>query len=590
MWKTRGPKRLRQLPLMIRALPIAVAMITASALARADLQQPDRPADLILRGGHVKTSSGWVQALAVRRGVIVAVGDTKSVDPFHGPRTQIIELAGATVLPGLHDVHVHPMYAGIMERQCKIAQGSSLQETLKGVKDCASRAAPGDWVVGGQWDAPALGGVPNRSSLDAVSSDHPVYLEDTSGHSVWVNSRALDLAGITKATRDPAGGIIERDASGTPSGILRESATELVHQHIPKPSVAALRSALKGSLDTMLSFGITSYTEAAVGFVAGPEPELAAYTELADAGVIKQRAILCITWDPGNAESERAIALRNLYARTNVSPSCVKIFLDGVPTDSHTAAMLEPYADTVKDRSDQAARYGLLLVKPEVLNAAVTRFDAMGLTVKFHAAGDAAVREGLDAIAAARKANGFSGLMHNVGHCTFVAKDDLARARAIGATFEVSPYLWGPSPINDAITAAVGDALIQRVWPVREMLASGALVVPGSDWSVVPSVNPWFAVETLVTREVPGGGQKSFGKPEAISLPQALELFTINAAAQERMSNLLGRIEVGTLADVIVVDQDPYDSPITRIHDTHVRMSFIGGEKVFDAAATAARH
>ena len=122
------------------------------------------------------------------------------------------------------------------------------------------------------------------------------------------------------------------------------------------------------------------------------------------------------------------------------------------------------------------------------------------------------------------------------------------------------------------------------------MLASGALVVPGSDWSVVPSVNPWIAVETLVTREVPGGGQKSFGKPEAISLPQALELFTINAAAQERMSNLLGRIEVGTLADVIVVDQDPYDSPITRIHDTHVRMSFIGGEKVFDAAATAARH
>jgi predicted amidohydrolase YtcJ len=250
--------------------------------------------------------------------------------------------------------------------------------------------------------------------------------------------------------------------------------------------------------------------------------------------------------------------------------------------------MLEPYADTLKNRTDRAALYGLLLVKPDVLNAAVTRFDRMGLTVKFHAAGDAAVREGLDAIAAARKANGFSGLMHNVGHCTFVAKDDIARARAIGATFEVSPYLWGPSPINDAITAAVGAPLIQRVWPVREMLASGALVVPGSDWSVVPSVNPWIAVETLVTREVPGGGQMSFGKLEAISLPQALGLFTINAAKQEGVSNLIGRIDVGMLADVIVIDQNPYDASITHVHNTKVRMSFIGGKKVFDTAGSAA--
>jgi len=572
----------------IRTLAIAAAMSAWCPLSRAAPQQPDRPADIVLSGGHIRTSSGWAQALAVRRGVIVAVGDAKSVEPFRGPRTETIELSGATVLPGLHDVHVHPMYAGIVEQQCRIAQGSNLQETLKGVKDCADRLASGAWVVGGQWDAPALGGVPNRSMLDTVSSDRPVYLEDTSGHSVWVNSRALDLAGITKATRDPVGGIIERDASGTPTGILRESATELVHQQIPKPSVEALRAALKRSLDTMLSFGITSYTEAAVGFVAGPERELEAYTELADAEGIKQRAIVCITWEPGNAESERAIAQRNLYARTNVSPSCVKIFLDGVPTDSHTAAMLEPYADTLKNRNDRAALYGLLLVKPDVLNAAVTRFDRMGLTVKFHAAGDAAVREGLDAISAARKANGFSGLMHNVGHCTFVAKDDIARARAIGATFEVSPYLWGPSPINDAITAAVGDRLIQRVWPVREMVASGALVVPGSDWSVVPSVNPWIAVETLVTREVPGGSQKSFGKLEAISLPQALDLFTINAAQQEGVSNLIGRIEVGMLADVIVIDQNPYDASVTRVHDTKVRMSFIGGTKVFDTAGSAA--
>jgi len=215
----------------------------------------------------------------------------------------------------------------------------------------------------------------------------------------------------------------------------------------------------------------------------------------------------------------------------------------------------------------------------------VTRFDRMGLTVKFHAAGDGAVRAGLHAIEAARKANGFSAQMHNVGHCTFVAKDDIARARAIGATFAVSPYLWGPTPINDSIASAVGPEIIKRVWPVREMIDSGALVVAGSDWSVVPSVNPWIGIETLVTREVPGGSPTSFGKAEAITLDEAINLFTVNAAAQEGAGSRVGRIEVGMLADIIVVEQNPYDVPIARVHETKVDMTFIGGEKVFDVAA-----
>ncbi len=262
----------------------------------------------------------------------------------------------------------------------------------------------------------------------------------------------------------------------------------------------------------------------------------------------------------------------------------MKIFLDGVPTDSHTAAMLEPYKGTVAGRDDAASRRGVLSVPQAVLNEAVTRFDRMGLTVKFHAAGDAAVRAGFDAIAAARKHNGFGPQMHNVGHCTFVAKEDIARARGIGATFEVSPYLWGPTPINDSITAAVGPQIIKRVWPVREMLDSGALVVPGSDWSVVPSVNPWPAIETLVTREKPGGSAESFGKAEAVSLREALDMFTVNSAREEGTASTLGRLEPGMFADIIVVDQDPRSVPIRQVHATKVKMTFIAGEKVFDAA------
>ncbi|HTT42657.1 MAG TPA: amidohydrolase [Steroidobacteraceae bacterium] len=550
--------------------------------------EPELPPELIVSGGQVRTPGGWAQALAVRDGVLIAVGERAPIEALRGPGTHMLSLAGATVLPGLHDVHVHPMYAGIMAGRCRIAQGATLVQLQDGVRACAHQGSASDWIVGGQWDTPALGRAPDRSALDAVTQVRPVYLEDTSGHSAWVNTRALQIAGITRSSADPPGGIIERDAAGEPTGILRESATDLVRTHIPPPTVAMLRAALLSSLHTMLREGITSYTEAAVGFVAGPKRELAAYRELSRAGLIKPRARLCITWTPGDAESARAIALRNLNAGPRVSPDCVKIFLDGVPTDSHTAAMLAPYVASDGTRSDEAARTGLLLVKQDELDAAVTRFDRMGLTVKFHAAGDAAVRAGLNAIAAARRANGFSAQVHNVGHCTFVDPKDLGRARELGAAFEVSPYLWGPSPINDSIAAAVGPERIARVWPVREMLAAGALVVPGSDWSVVPSVSPWIGIETLVTRERPGGSSDSFGKGEAISVAEALELFTANAARQEHAANRVGRLEAGMLADFIVIDRDPYAIAPTELHATQVRMTFINGEKVYERDPGAA--
>ncbi len=565
-------------------LPLAFA-IAAIGPTPADVVAQSRgpSADLILTGGRIRTPTGWTEALAVRRGVIVAVGDAATVAKTRGPKTTVVDLKGGTVLPGLHDTHVHPLDDGITEHRCKIPQGSDLAATQRQVTGCVARARPGEWILGGQWDAPALGAIPDRRALDAVAPNQPVLLDDTSGHSAWANSKALAAAGITKATPDPEGGIIERDAGGEPTGILRESATMMVKAHAPPPSAAAIRSALQWSLQSMLAVGITSFTEASVGFMAGIRPELEAYAALADAGLLKHRVTLCIGWTPGNAEAEAAIAARNLYARGNLRPDCVKIFLDGVPTDGHTAAMLQPYADAVPGRQDAASQTGMLLLDQAVLDAAVTRFDRMGLTVKFHAAGDAAVRAGLTAIAAARSANGFSGLMHTVGHSTFVAPADLARARSIAATFEVSPYLWGPSPINDAITAAVGPELIKRVWPVREMIDAGALVVPGSDWSVVPSVNPWIGIETLVTRQIPGGSPGRFGGAEAITLAEAMDLFTVNAARQERQADRIGRLEPGMLADFIVVDQNPYEIPVTDVHRTKVRMTFIGGVKVYEA-------
>jgi len=331
----------------------------------------------------------------------------------------------------------------------------------------------------------------------------------------------------------------------------------------------------------MLSYGITSYTEAALGFSGGLAREIEVYADMAGEGLLKQRTRLCMTWKPGDEAAEEVIARRNLYARDNLRPDCVKIFLDGVPTDSHTAAMLEPYSDTVPGRDDEASRYGLLLVDQQKLNDALIRFDAMGLTVKFHAAGDAAVRAGLDAIDAAREANGFSGVLHDVGHCTFIAREDLPRAREIAATFELSPYLWGPTPINDDITAATGEERIERVWPFREAIDAGALVVPGSDWAVVPSVNPWPAVETLVTREEAGGSKEHFGEPQGITLEEAIQLFTVNSARHLGLADKVGSIEKGLLADLVVLDRNPFEIPVRELHEVTVLRTMVNGETVY---------
>jgi len=565
---------MRVLKLITCAAYIAGA---SPGLTSAELLGGDE-ASLILTGGKIHVAGAVVEAMAVdATGVIIATGSATDIGRHKGDDSKVIDLAGRSVLPGFHDLHVHPAYAGLNAAACVVPQGATLAELLALVKACVDKARPGEWVIGGQWDASAIGGVPTRQMLDEVSPDNPVLLTATSGHSSWVNTKALQVADITRDTPDPEGGIIERDADGNPAGVLREYAAGLVRSHIPPPTADDVRAAIKWSLHKMLSYGITSFTEASAWPAA-----VEAYAALADENILKQRARLCLRWYESNTSAEAMIDSRNLYARDRVATDCVKIMLDGVPTDSHTAAMLAPYSGNIEGRKDEASLKGLLMVDPKTLNSLTTNFDRQGLTVKFHAAGDAAVRAGLDAIEAARDANGFSGLLHNVGHCTFVAQSDILRARKIAATFEVSPYLWAPSPINDSITAAIGDDRMDRIWPVREMLEAGALVVPGSDWSVVPSVNPWIGIETLITRETPGDGSgKSFGKGEAITLDQAIAMYTINSARHVGTAHKLGRIEEGMLADVIVVDQDPYEVPLRDLHKTNVMMTIINGEIVY---------
>jgi predicted amidohydrolase YtcJ len=555
-----------------------LAAMLGAAPAMAQLVGPEaqalpRQADLILTNGKIYTPAGWVNTMAIGRGVILEVGEDAALKPFRTARTKVIDLKGQTVLPGLHDMHVHPTGSGMAAMQCELPQGSSRQVILDLTAACAKAKKPGEWVAGRAYEPATFDIPPHRSMLDKVAPNNPVVFTDISGHSSWANSAALKIAGITRDTPNPTNGIIEKDASGEPTGVLRESAGGLVSRHIPAASRTETARALKWAVDTIVSQGITSIDDAGVS-----EDAAQAYADLYDRGQLKLRVRGCLMYAAAGL-----ISRRQTYARDRFSPSCVKIVLDGVPTDSHTAYMLDDYLP-LEGRSDVGRTRGLTFVQADDLNVMVTRFDAMGMTVKMHAAGDAAVREGLDAIAAARKANGFSGVLHDVGHNSFIHMDDIKRARSIGAVFEFSPYIWYDSPIVQGIKKAIGPERMLRWIPIKDALDAGAFSVIGSDWAVVPSVNPWISLETLVTRRPPGGQGEPVGAQEAITLKQAFDMYTIASARQQYDAHGRGTIERGKLADLVVIDRNIFEAPITTVHDTKVKLTIINGEIVYDAA------
>lgn len=559
---------------------LAFTLASSSLSARADQAE-----DLLIIGGRIKTPTGWAEAMAIRDGKIVAVGPVVTVRKRVASQARVIDVHGLTVMPGLVDSHVHPLFAGLGEASCKLPQGADVSGVAATVKACASRTAPGDWIKGGNWVAASFrSGEQTRALLDAAAPQNPVILNDEALHSVWVNSRALELAGITSATPDPAGGIIERDARGEPTGLLRENATRLIEGIVPPDSLAARREAIEWASRTMLSYGITSFTVASVR-----DADIAPFAQLSGEGRVKQRIRGCIVWDalPGEQHDmgERLIASRVAYTTQRFRPDCVKLFLDGVPTESHTGAMLQAYAD--RSEGDKRPEKGLLMIPQEQLNRAVGRFDKMGLSVKFHAAGDAAVRAAIDAIAFARQINGFGGPVHAVGHSTFVARSDIPRLRALNGAWEFSPYIWYPTPIASVdILKAVGPERMRRWVPVAEATKTGALIVAGSDWPVIPSVNPWLGMETLVTRARPGGSVERLGEGEAIDRLQAIRMFTSNGASLMGMGEV-GSLAPGMTADFIVTDRNPYTVPVTTLHSVRVMLTFIGGECVFDRGGFA---
>jgi hypothetical protein len=565
----------------------------AGTAARTDLPKANRvatpatPADAAYINGHVYTVGGdsdRAEAFAIRDRRFIAVGTLQEVEPFIGSMTKVVDLHGRMVMPGIHDVHVHPMDAGLKELyDCGFPFSLTLDEILGTVKGCAAGIPKGEWVRGGQWATELLESsrAPHKSMLDAVAPDHPVFLIDSTVHGAWVNSAGLAALGITRETPDPNGGVIVRDRdSGEPTGVLLDNAAYLAMRQLPPYSPEQYQEALYWSVAQLNKVGVTAIKDAQVD-----GSTLHAYCGLARTGRLQAWVATSLAWKASWTET-REQELENIASRGGcrsaiINTAFIKIFLDGIPP-SRTAAFLDPY---LADERYEPGYSGKLIHAPAELAGDVVDLDAQGLTIKIHATGDRAVRIALDAFEAARRANGHSRQRHEIAHAEAIHPEDLPRFQRLGVTAEMSPILWYPSSLVDAMEKVLGRERVHHWWPIRALRESGALVVYGSDWpSVVPSPSPWPGIEAMVTRRDPYGAHDGELWPEqAIDLASAIEIFTRAGAAAMYLEDHTGSIEAGKSADFIVLDRNLFEILPEAIGDTQVLRTVVRGETVYEA-------
>ncbi|MEO7794529.1 MAG: amidohydrolase, partial [Thermoanaerobaculia bacterium] len=410
-------------------MPATGAAATASAAAGAGA-----PADLVLRNGQVYTvdaARSWAESIAVRGGRIVFVGADRDVTPFVGPKTRVVDLGGRFVLPGFHDRHVHPVSGGVELSQCDLNNSADREEVLSRLRACVAKLGDRPWLLGGGWDLPLFpGGVADRRDLDAILADRPALLGSADGHSSWVNSKALALAGVSAATPDPEGGKIERDASGAPIGTLRESAAELVGRLLPKTSDAERLTGLRLAVAKAHGFGIVALTEAS----AGPETT-AAYDALDRAGELGLRVVVSQHLGPDEGPAAIPALARERAAphAPHVRATAVKLFADGV-IEGGTAALLEPY---IGGRTG----VGIANWSAAALSEVIVALDRERFQIHIHAIGDRAIRDALDGLEAARTANGRRDGRPLLAHIQLFSPKDIPRFRELGVIADFQP-LW----------------------------------------------------------------------------------------------------------------------------------------------------
>lgn len=549
-------------------------------------------ADLVFtagtRGGRVflaDAARSTARAVAVTNGRISAVGH--DVSALVGPHTEVVDLDGGLLVPGFQDAHVHPVWGGLDMLRCDLAELSTREEYLDRIAAYAQEYPDDEWILGGGWQMSAFpGGTPTAEDLDSVVPDRPAFLPNRDGHGAWVNSRALALAGITRETADPADGRIERDANGAPSGTLHEGAMGLVNRLLPTEAPERLVEALLQGQRHLHSYGVTAWQDAIVGTEYGDAGDpLPAYLTAAASGSLTGRVVGSLWWDRsrGLEQIDDIVRRRDESTVGRFRARSVKIMQDGV-AENFTAAMLEPYCDGHGHPREDS---GISFVEPELLKEAATRLDALGFTLHFHAIGDRAVRECLDAVEAALVRNGPRGNRHHISHIQVVHPDDIPRFRALDVAANMQ-MLWAtlePQMVELTIPF-LGEQRSAWQYPFGDLLRSGAALAAGSDWSV-STPNPLAAIHVAVNRRSAPteweGDYPAFLPEQAIDLATALVAYTAGSARVNHLDDT-GTIAVGMRADLALLDRDPFEHPVDEIGLTEVRGTWVEGERVYDSA------
>ena len=546
-------------------------------------------ADVVLRGGNIYTvdaARSWAQTVAIKGNEIVFVGLDSDADDYIGEHTRVVDLDGKMVLPGFQDSHIHPVTAVLKTSMCSLSGLQGVAAYLDRVQECVDNNPNAQWIHGAGWANRYFDGEqqPTKQLLDSIAPDTPLTLDSYDGHSLWANSKALEVAGIDEKTAEVASGEIVRFAdSNEPTGLfLEDLAKDLVMSAKPPYSDAEIDKALRASQKYLNSLGITTVQDALVETGENSiYSVLPSYRRAVAAGDLSLRVVASLYWDP-QLGMEQIATIKRVSAESSgglLKANTVKVWLDGV-MHTHTSRLLEDYADRPGER-------GTTLVPVERLNELTVALDKAGFQMHFHGDGDGAVRMSLDAVEQAIASNGRNDNRHHIAHLELVHPDDIPRFRELGVVANVQP-MWSTSKayISDLIEVKIGSERKRWLEINKSFLDQGVIVAYGSDWFVT-SPNPMDLIEAAVTRIRPALplAEKLNASPllpgENVSVADAIASYTINGAYVNHQEQTTGSLEVGKLADIVVLDKNLFAVNPVRISETKVLLTFMDGKLVF---------
>lgn len=540
----------------------------------------------LFRNGHVfdghRLRRDW--AVLVQDGRVVAAGDPQRVADHRRHGADEIDLDGGLLLPGFRDAHMHPMMGGLERLQCELFDLSTADEYLEAIGR-AARDRPRDaWFRGGGWSVDAFGPHgPTAEQLDRVVPDRPAFVPSADHHDAWVNTRALEIAGVTASTPDPSDGWIERDDRGNPTGTLREGAMRLVWDHV-ETSREEYADALREAQSYLHSWGVTGWHDALIGGYAGLDDPTQAYLDLLDAGELTARVRCSQWWDRGRPPEQahdhaaELVARRDELGRRGLDAGSVKVMMDGI-AETFTASVTEPYRDL---HGCPCGDSGIAFLDEAHARAAVTALDAAGLQAHFHAIGDAAVTRSLDAVEAARRANGLQDLRHQIAHLQLVRPEDRPRFGELQVVANLQG-MWAryDTPAVSVVADHLDEERMGWHYPFRDLVDGRARFSGGSDWPVNPP-EPIAAIHVLVNRRnwTPDDSAPAALVPDqAIGLADALGAYTRGSAWADHHEDG-GFVQVGARADLVTLDRNVFDLPADEIGSAEVTSTWAAGSLV----------